>query len=163
MTEPEQPGTIEELILRPSRWGIWNRLTLLVAVTAFYIWFNIHYGDCWLLWLFAIAGGFLALGVLRQLLDRHTCLRLTPRGFAMVDRLGPVFFAWQEIKCFRLDHRGRLVVFDYADSSQRPSAARRTVRLLAGGDGLLPYTYGLKATELAHLLNEWRERYGATG
>ena len=163
MTEPEQSRTTDELILWPSRWRIWSRLLLLVTVTAFYIWLTVQYGDCWLTWLFAIAGGCLALAALRQVLDWHTCLRLTPRGFAMVDRLGPIFFAWQEIKCFRVDHRGRFVVFDYAESSQRPSAARRTVQFLAGGDGLLPYTYGLQAAELAQLLNEWRERYGATG
>jgi hypothetical protein len=44
--------------------------------------------------------------------------------------------------------------------SERLSGPRRAARAVAGYDGgALPDTYGMKADDLAALMNEWHSRY----
>lgn len=68
-------------------------------------------------------------------------------------------FLWQDCGEFSTweAFRNELVVFDHSG----PSASRRLSRLnkqMSGGNASLPETYGLRAAELASLLNEFRER-----
>jgi hypothetical protein len=52
--------------------------------------------------------------------------------------------------------RQPMVVFDHPDDARRRGSGLS--RRLSGRSGALPGTYGMKASELAQLLNEARER-----
>jgi hypothetical protein len=131
----------------------------LSAVTAIYISLLFRYGDCLLLWLLAMVGLVLSVRALARALDRNSCLRLTPRGFAVHDRWAVLAFSWNEIESFSVGNRGRSVLFNYADRGDTASGARKLAHFVAGGDGALPDTYGMSAEDLAALLTRWHERF----
>ena len=159
MTAAQPPDAGEELILRPSRTQAWLRFAVLLLVTAGYSWLASRYSDCLLIWLFALVGVVLTFKGLGRALDRNSCLRLTPRGFAIHDGWSVLAFSWDEIESFTVGNRGRTVLFNYARRDEATSGARKLARFLAGGEGALPSTYGMDATGLAALLSEWHGRY----
>ena len=162
MNPAERTEASAELVLRPSRSKAWFRFFVLLSVTGVYIWLTVRYSDCFLLWLAALVGVGWTLKTLARALDRSACLRLTPRGFAVHERWSVLAFSWDEIKVFEVGNRGRNVLFNYAGSGETASGARRMAHLLAGGDGALPDTYGMRAEELASLMESWRQRFSSS-
>ena len=162
MSPAEPTDTGAELILRPSRSKAWFRFFVLLSVTAVYIGLTIRYSDCLLLWLAALIGVVWTFKALARALDRSACLRLTPRGFAVHERWSVLAFSWDEIRNFGVGNRGRSVLFNYSGSDETASGARRVAHFLAGGDGALPDTYGMRAEELASLMESWRRRFGSS-
>jgi hypothetical protein len=162
MSSAEPTDASAELILRSSRSKAWFRFLILLSVTGVYIGLAVRYSDCLLLWLVALIGVAWTFKTLTRALDRSACLRLTPRGFAVHERWSVLAFSWDEIKNFEVGNRGRSVLFNYADSGETASGARRVAHFLAGGDGALPDTYGMGAAELASLMESWRRRFGSS-
>jgi hypothetical protein len=108
---------------------------------------------------FALAAVVIAV----NLVPGASYLRLEPSGFLVcslfrADRL----WGWDEVTGFRVyDLPGgtRQVGFDFAPGAE-PAGSRLASRL-AGVQGALPNTYGLKAEELADLMNRWREEHAS--
>lgn len=54
----------------------------------------------------------------------------------------------------------KVVVINFAKGYTRMVGLHKLGRSIGGYEGGLPDTYGLKADDLAVLMNEWRARYG---
>ena len=90
-------------------------------------------------------------------------LELRPTGFVVCSlfRSSPQT-AWSAVTPFTVTRvtAKKMVVYNHRD----PNGATLTgeiARQLVGVEGGLPDTYGMKAEELASLLNDWRQRYGS--
>lgn len=133
-----------------------------------------------------IAVIFFSLGVvvaLFQLLTKRSYLVLTADGFQMSGIRKSRVVAWSDVRGFTattmpnpalawlprsIRDRGApsMVMFDYHPGAKsveaRPRWARRLQSVnqsLVGHDAGLADSYGLKAEELANLLNDWRSRF----
>jgi hypothetical protein len=111
-----------------------------------------------------VAGTF-GVGVviaLVHLLPNASYLLLTEDGFETRTLYRSSSVAWDEIAFFATTTIGhnKMVVFNYSDRFDRSKRARRLARAIAGYEGALPDTYGMKADQLASLLNEWKGRFG---
>jgi hypothetical protein len=98
-----------------------------------------------------------------QLLPNASYLLLTDRGFTVRSIYRSGFVEWGEIGFFTTATiaTNRMVVFNYSSHFDRAMRARQFARTLAGFDGALPDTYGMRAEDLATLLNDWRKRHAA--
>jgi hypothetical protein len=90
-------------------------------------------------------------------------LTLTTDGFTFTSLGRPVTRRWQDVESFvavRTSAIGGVVGIRLAVSSERLSGPRRAAKAVAGYDGgALPDTYGMKADDLAALMNYWHSRY----
>lgn len=113
-------------------------------------------------WFVAAVFGVGVSAALTGLLPGSSYLELRPEGFVVCSmyhrsRQTP----WNEVDEFhviRVTTR-KMVVFNYRTPGHG-ALTRDIARGLTGVEGGLPDNYGLKAEELAALLNEWRTRCG---
>jgi hypothetical protein len=154
----------DELVLHPSpvRW-----LGLLVASVAFVaagIWI-VSRGDAprWAGWTSIF---FFGLGVpvsLFQFLPGACELRIDREGFTIRQMYRSHRVLWSELTEIGVGGpRGKMVVFNYAPGKTKGRRLRSMARALSGSEGGLPDTYGMRAEELAWLLED-RRRAGAEG
>ena len=104
--------------------------------------------------------GLCTLTALAQLLPNSAYLRLTRDGFEVRSLCRSSQTRWSDVSEFRAGRLGpsAAVVFDFAPSYARARRMRTAAAALAGAEGAIPDTYGYRATDLAALLNEWRDR-----
>jgi hypothetical protein len=114
-------------------------------------------------WAGLVFFGLCAVVAIVTLLPGAAYLRLEREGFVMcslyrADRVR----RWDEVTAFHVYSTpgGAQVGFDFAAGAEPPGSG--IARTLAGVDGGLPNTYGLKAEELAELLNLWRETFAGS-
>jgi hypothetical protein len=106
---------------------------------------------------FAVAGffGLTALLAVAMLVYGHANLRLTEDEFAVGRLWRDAAYRWADVSPFKVVsiRGGRRVAFDLAgDRGMLASLARKQF----GASVILPDSYGMKAEELADLLNAWR-------
>jgi len=104
---------------------------------------------------------------------------LRPDGFQMFGIRNSKLIPWSQVRTFTamaipnpvLDvlpkwARGpgapKMVFFDYLPGVQAHERLRSLNRTLTGHEAGLADTYGLKAEELATLMNDWRSRFAAS-
>jgi hypothetical protein len=173
----------DQLLLRPSKWK-WTLLLLAsIAFVATGIWMinvggpmsQAPVGDA-RFWGWATAI-FFGLGIpisLVQLFSSRTYLSLTPEGFTMGTLWGSRTNRWADVTSFVsevITYRPwplrplKMVRFDYSSPSSTRPKLRAFARAVSGHDAVLPDTYGMRAEDLAELMNRWRSRYanGARG
>jgi hypothetical protein len=157
MREDLQPGRAP-VVLRPSKR---KELALLAVSLGFAVLgaFAAASGEA-IGWAALVFFGLCAVVAVVTLLPGASYLRLEPEGFVMcslyrADRLR----RWDEVTGFHVYSTpgGAQVGFDFSPGARPPGSG--LARGLAGVDGGLPNTYGLKAEELAELLSLWRETY----
>jgi energy-coupling factor transporter transmembrane protein EcfT len=121
---------------------------------------------------------FFGLGVplaLFQLLTNRSYLLLTRDGFQMFGIRKSRLIPWSEVAAFtayipptlvfawlpkRIRDLGpKMVLFDYRPDVEAFRRMRAVNQTLTGHDAGLADTYGLKAEELATLMNGWRSRF----
>ncbi|HYL74118.1 MAG TPA: hypothetical protein VEU96_07910 [Bryobacteraceae bacterium] len=148
------------LVLRPSK----RKALLLLAISLGFTVVGvlmIREGDGFDGWLVAVVFG-LGLGVaLVNLWPGASYLKLTARGMECRSLFRRWFYAWDTVSEFgvaRITYWKKMVVFNSSGSSH--PRLRAVNRAFVGTTDGLPETYGMKAEELADLLNEWR-RYGS--
>jgi hypothetical protein len=148
------------LTLRPSRLR-WSLLLLAFVVFTTAGIAMIAAGEAWG-WPVAV---FFGLGIpisILVLTGRSNGLRLTPDGFA-IQSLRTSTIAWDDVEAFGTFKTagGTMVGFTFAPSYDRATIGRALARELTESpyEGGLPDTYGMKAEELAALMEEWRSRY----
>jgi hypothetical protein len=112
-------------------------------------------------WPVAIGFGVAAASLAIMGHPRSGFLRLDPDRLTVCSLFRVSSYRWDDIEAFDVVRFGlyRLVAFTlfeqgggHGDHTPRPAAA------ISGYDGALPDTYGMRAEELALLLNEWRLR-----
>lgn len=157
-----------ERVLWPSRFK-WL-LVLAVSLTFVVVGLLALFGprpvgpeDAWAMWLCV---GFFGLGAgasLLQFLPQSSFLRLHADGFTVRTLYREATYRWEDVDPFGVVaiRHNRMVGFNYVPHFDRAKRLRRAVAALAGFEGALPDTYGLKAEELADLMNEYKYRYEA--
>ena len=110
-------------------------------------------------------GGFFALGIpifLLQLHPRASYLTVSPDGFEFSSLFRKTRYRWSDLAAFgtyTLRPGGTFVGFDYSPSWPISPKLRAAAKAMAGFEGGLPDTYGMKAEELALLLNSYHAEY----
>jgi hypothetical protein len=157
---PMEPSPRKILVLRPSKRKALLLLAISLGFTVVGI-LMIREGDGFDGWLVAVVFG-LGLGVsLANLWPGASYLKLTPRGMDCCTLFRRwQFIPWEMVSEFgvaRASYWKKMVVFNRSGSSHPRLTA--VSRAFLGTTDAFPETYGLKAEELADLLNEWRRRY----
>lgn len=155
---PDDRGAV---VLYPAKGKRLRRLLFSLALTGISI-AMISSGEGIYSWFCAAIFAFASIGFAILLAPKASCLRLTREGFVFYGffRPGPLI-TWGSVSEFRVKSIpaiAKVVVFDQPGAPDHQKL-RRINRVLAGGEGLLPDTYGLTASELATLINDWRGRY----
>jgi hypothetical protein len=98
-----------------------------------------------------------------QLLPNSSYLRLDPEGFTMRGLFRGNTVRWADVERFSVIclHNNDMVAWDYAPHYKTQSLGRAVSRGLVGIEAALPDTYGMKAEQLAVLMNRLRLRYGS--
>ncbi|HEV2415545.1 MAG TPA: hypothetical protein VGX27_12110 [Candidatus Dormibacteraeota bacterium] len=112
---------------------------------------------------------FFALGIpisLAQMFSGRVYLELTPEGFTISRLTGHSDYRWSSVGDFSTENStyrgvtiGKRVVF--VGPSTVAEGHQRLTDFMSMIGGRLPDTYGMRAEDLAALMNRWRARYGA--
>ena len=88
-------------------------------------------------------------------------LRLEETGFTFCNLFRTHTMLWRDVQNFGVwKNRGnRMVTWNFVASYSGGDRARSITRAFSGFDAGLPDTYGLKATELADVMETFRSRY----
>jgi hypothetical protein len=135
---------------------------LLLGCTAFVavgVWLGISKGD----WMGFLCAGFFGLGIpvaVIQLMPGSTFLRLDSTGITFASMFKEKSLPWavfQEFFVVTMRQTGvkvhETVGFNFVPTYDRARAGRAVARFISHCEGALPNTYGMKAEELAHILN----------
>lgn len=111
----------------------------------------------WFVFLFFAAG---ALTGLVQLLPNSSFLLLTYEGFTVRSLFRTYSTRWSEVKGFvpAQISRSKLVAYDFAEGYSQKTTSRSIAKSMSGYEAALPDTYGMKAEELADLMNQWKQK-----
>ena len=147
------------LLLRPSKKGSLGLLLICSAFVALGVWM-VSKGEL-IGW---FASCFFGLGVIVaivQLLPNASHLHLTESGLEVRTLYRSWSVSWKDVAFFATASIGhnRMVVFNYSDHYDRAKMMRGFARKIAGYEGALPDTYGMKAEELADMLNSWKANF----
>lgn len=154
--------------LYPSRAKIvWLLLIGLLFVLAG-IWM-VHEGQ----WFGYVCAGFFGLGLpilALQLHPKAAYLRLTSEGFTFCTSFRAYTIRWTDVQKFAvnllpLPAMTQMVAWNFSPHYPRYQAsarARAISKSMSGYDGALPNTYGMKAQELAELMERLRQKYATT-
>ena len=93
-----------------------------------------------------------------NLLPRSSYLQITSEGFEMCSMFRSRFIAWKDVGRFGVTRIGTRKMVGW-DPLQPVSKLGKANQTLCGYAFALPDTYGLKAEELAELLNSVRDRH----
>jgi hypothetical protein len=134
--------------------------SLLVAVSALIVglgvvlWWNEWPGALWLGAVFTLP---LSIGLL-QGLARCSSLSVTAEGFEIRYLFRRRSYRWRDVSEFRVEHLGPLecVVFGRGTGRSLDLPPAFLAPVLEAREVAIPQTYGLKAAELAAMLNEHR-------
>ena len=156
----------EPLVLRPSRLRTVGTLAGSVALTAVCGWAFVDERSVVMAVGVLLFGAAVVIAVL-QLLPGNASLCISPEGLLVRGQIGSRSWSssWNEIEHFRaydVDQYGttKQVGFDRRDLTPDRQGVWKTVaRGMTGVDAALPDTYGMRAEDLATLLEEARERY----
>ena len=147
---------MEEKTLYPSR----VKSLLLLLVTALFtvlgIWIIIADGS-WKGWLCAIFFGLGTVVAVINLLPGNSYLRLTAEGFETSSLSRKYFYQWSDIEQFGVTYVGlnKIVVFNFSPAFDKAKAGRNISKQIAGWEGGLHDTFGMKAEKLAELMNKY--------
>ena len=147
------------LLLRPSKIGTLGLLLVCSIFVAGGVWMSSR-GE-WMGW---FASCFFGLGIIVaivQLLPNASYLLLTEDGFESRSLYRSWFLRWNEVAYFSTVTIGhnRMVSMGFSDLYGTAKTTRRFARFISGAEGALPDPYGMKADQLADLLNEWKNRF----
>ena len=157
-----------ERVLRPSR-RTWL-LVLVISLAFVAVGLLALFGprpaeqeDVWVMWLCVGFFGLVAGVSVLQLLPQTSCLRLDTEGFTIRSLFREQTYRWDDVDTFGATRIGpnKMVGFNFAPHFRRAERLRGVSAALAGFEGALPDTYGMKAEELAHLMNEYKYRHAA--
>ncbi len=145
---------METLILHPSR--VKNGFLLLISVlfTASGIWMIMSTGT-WKGWFAAIFFGICMVVFVINLLPGKSYLKLTSEGFESASMSRKFFFKWTDIAEFGVTSVGfnKMVAFNFAAPYVKAKMGRSISRGIAGWEGSLHDTFGMKPEKLMNLMN----------
>lgn len=106
---------------------------------------------------------FFGLGVIVfviQLMPNSSRLKLSKDGFELKNLFKSDFTKWSDVDKFRVGYVGRtkMVKYDFSREHNKYNVGKKIAKSLSGSEGALPNTYGMKAKELAELMNDWKSK-----
>tara|TARA_Y100000294_G_scaffold140028_1_gene133668 strand:+ start:45 stop:509 length:465 start_codon:yes stop_codon:yes gene_type:complete len=145
----------EVRILRPSRLKIIALLLVCLAFTSIGTFMILD--EETMGWFVSIFSGLGVVVFIIQLLPNASYLMLTSEGFEVKSLFRGNFTKWEDVTGFAAGRisSNKTVVFNYRKTHQKYKVGKQIARGLAGVEGALPDTYGMKAKDLAALMNEW--------
>jgi hypothetical protein len=155
------PAGQAEIVLRPSSLKTLMYLAICLAFTAIGV-LAVRTDGPVVGWLCLIVFGSGTIISLIQLLPGASYLHLSSDGFTYrsLFRTWPTIF-WRDVSEFRAAYVSRgaaLVVYD-SNATSKPTLRKINRALVGATDGISASTYGLKAEELAEVMNAWRARH----
>ncbi len=113
-------------------------------------------------WLITSFFGLCLLVFIVQLIPGSTELKLTEEGFEMTSLFRKSVTKWTDVKSFKVGYvaQNKTIKFDFVDDHKEHMTGKIIAKQLSGNHGALPTTYGLEASELLKILNEWKNKYG---
>lgn len=158
---PQQIAAFPERILYPKKI---KSILLLILCIAFVVIGVLMINDGQKVgWFVAIT--FL-LGVVTfviNLVPKSSYLKLDESGFEICSLFRTHKYNWSDIAFFtvgRISHN-KMVMFNFSATYERQKRARKIATAISGTEGALHDTFGLKAQELADLMNSYRDTYAA--
>ena len=149
----------ENLVLRPSKrkWVLVAIGSFLFTALGFFLMPEVGLFG-WVLVLFF--GACFIVAVL-GFVPGASYLKLMPDGFVHCSLWRKNRFRWRDVKDFHVIYmRGHpMIVFDVS-GLERVSIMAGLSRFVSGADAALSDTYGLKADDLAKLMNDWKAKFG---
>lgn len=96
-----------------------------------------------------------------QFIPGSAYLELNKEGFTVCSLFRQKTVYWREIERFSVVKfsRKKMVAWDYSENSKDKATGGAFARVLTGTEAALPDTYGMKAEQLAELMNDLLERY----
>ena len=109
-------------------------------------------------WVNAIFFGLCAIVLIIQLFPKTSHLKLTEEGFEVKSLFKSHFTKWSDVEFFGVGYLGntKAVMFNYSENHTKQKLGKQIASAMTGAEGGLPNTYGMKAKELAELMNEWK-------
>jgi hypothetical protein len=118
----------------------------------------------WAMWACVVFFGLGVIVCVLQFLPRSSFLRLGPEGFTIRALYRERTYRWEDVDTFGVTQVSfnKMVGFNFAPHFDRAARLRRVNKAIAFFEGALPDTYGMKAEDLADLMNEYKHRHAAT-
>lgn len=109
-------------------------------------------------WLGIIFFGICMIVFLIQLIPNSSYLKLTKNGFEIRNLFKSNYTKWSDVETFKTGYirHSEMVMFDFSKEHNKHNIGKKIAKFLASNEGALPNTYGMKATELAELMNKWK-------
>ncbi len=149
----------ETIILKPKK--LTTVILLLISILFVVIGFISMEEKIFIKW-----GGiiFFGLGIIVfiiELLPNSSYLKLNKEGFEMRSLYRSHFIKWTEVTNFGIFYFrfNTMVAFNYTADYKKHNTGKKISELLSGYHGALSGTYGMNATKLAELMNEWKYKY----
>ncbi len=110
-------------------------------------------------WWIALFFGIAAIVFGVTALPNSSYLKLGPEGFTLCSMYRSHAYRWSDVGPFIVGRVGLnpMVVFNFSDQYNPSPHLRKFASGLTGFEGALPDSYGLPLSELAQLLNAYRE------
>lgn len=112
-------------------------------------------------WLVAICFSCATFVFAVSMLPRASYLKLDADGFETCSLFRKDRLAWSEVERFfegRMAHQS-FVFYMFGEAHDRAAMGKKLARAVSPGEGMLPDTYGLRATKLAELMNEYKRAH----
>jgi hypothetical protein len=118
---------------------------------------------------------FFGIGVIvftLELIPNSNYLKLTKDGFEIRSLYKSNFTKWNDINSFKagvlkipvynvlgtfFNKKKKMVFFDYKETHRKNKITKSLSKSLSGSQAALPDLYGMKADELAKLMNDWKK------
>lgn len=116
-------------------------------------------------WLVTIVFGLGTITFILNMLPQASYLKLDSEGFEMCSLFRKHRYSWEDVSYFgvgRISHN-KMVMFDFSDRYQKARKARKISSMIAGAEGALHDNFGMKAEELADLMNAYKVGSGKMG
>jgi len=151
--------SLEEKTLYPKRWKSILFLLLTLGFTIGGVWMALD-GEK-MGWFISIFFGLGMLVFLINLSPQASYLKLNKEGFEVCSLFRKHKYHWNEVRDFGVGSisGNKMVMFNFSEEYKKAKKVRKISSTIAGAEGGLHDTFGLKAEELADLMNEYKYFY----
>ncbi len=153
----------ESITLKPKKLKILFYLVLCFMFFLFFL-YAVKYEKSFIVWMGLVFFGIGTAVFIIEIFPNSSFLNLNQKGFLIKGLFCSHFCEWKHVKEFYPIKIGRnkMVGIKFSSEYERLEVVREIVKNIAGAEGSLPDTYGMKAEKLAELMNKWKNKYGSS-
>ncbi len=155
-------GTELPITLKPSKLRSLGWLCVFAAFTVTGVWMSTEKPLIGYLCSAFFGLGFVVFTI--NLLPKSSYLELTENGFTMCSLFRKSTTKWTDVEGFSVIEiaGNEMVSWYYSENYEKQQTGRAISRAISASEAALPDTYGMKAKDLADLMNELVERQRRT-